>query len=77
MKKLLYILLVALFASCVKVNDTPVAEEDAALVSLLNELDQFPSTGNRVKRYRLYSQISAEYEKKNLTELQKHYQKLM
>ena len=35
MKKLLYILLVALFAGCIKVNDAPVAEEDAALVSLL------------------------------------------
>ena len=74
MKNLFLIALIALFFSCVKVNETPLAEEDAALVSLLNELDKCQATGDQEKRYDLYSQIAAEYEKKNLTELQKHYQ---
>lgn len=77
MKKLLYILLVALLAGCVQVNDAPVAEEDAALVSLLNELDKCQESGGHEERFKLYSQIAAEYEKKNLTELQKHYQQMM
>lgn len=79
MKKLLFMILINIFlVSCVKVNDTLPAEEDAALVTLLNELDQCQEeTGNREKRYKLYSQIAAEYEKKNLTELQKHYLLMM
>ena len=77
MKKLLYILLVALFAGCIKVNDAHVAEEDAALVSLLNELDQCQESGNHEQCFKLYSQIAAEYEKKNLTELQLQYQHKM
>ena len=77
MKKLFYILLIALFACCIRVNDAPVAEEDAALVSLLDELDRCQATGDREKCYELYSRIAAEYEKKNLTELQKHYQQKM
>lgn len=63
MKQLLYILLVALFAGCIKVNDAPVAKEDAALVSLLNELDKCQESGEHGKRFKLYSQIAAEYEK--------------
>ena len=77
MKKLLYILLIALLAGCIKVNDAHVAEEDAALVSLLNELDQCQESGNHEQCFKLYSQIAAEYEKKNLTELQKQYQQKM
>ena len=72
-----YILLVALLAGCVKVNDAPLDEDDAALVTLLDELDRCQATGNREKCYQLYSRIAAEYEKKNLTELQKHYQQKM
>ena len=72
-----YILLVALFAGCVKVNDAPLVEDDAALVTLLDELDQCQAIGDREECYSLYSQIAAEYEKKNLTELQKKYQQLM
>lgn len=74
MKNLFFIIIFSLFVSCIKVNDAPLAEEDAALVTLLNELDQCQTTGDREKCYKLYSQIAAEYEKKNLTELQKHYQ---
>jgi len=77
MKKLLYILLVALLAGCVKVNDAPVAQEDAALVALLNQLDQCQESGDHEQCFKLYSQIAAEYEKKNLTELQKQYQQKM
>lgn len=77
MKKWFYIFLIALIASCVKVNDAPVADEDAALVDLLNAVDQCQANGDREKCYQLYSQIAAEYEKKNLTELQKHYQQKM
>lgn len=77
MKKLSLIALIALLTCCVKVNDAPLADEDAALVTLLDELDQCQATGDREKCCSLYSQIAAEYEKKNLTELQKHYQQLM
>ena len=77
MKKLFYILLVALFANCIRVNDTSIVEEDSALVVLLNELDKCQASDDREKCYKLYSLISAEYEKKNLTELQKHYQQKM
>ena len=77
MKKLLYILLVALLAGCIKVNEVPLAEEDSALVSLLNELDKCQESGDHEKRFKLYSQIAAEYEKKNLTDLQKQYQQKM
>jgi hypothetical protein len=77
MKNIFVILFVALFVSCIKVNDVPFAEEDSALIALLDELDECQATGDREKCFRLYSQISAEYEKKNLTELQKHYQHKM
>jgi len=74
MKNLVFIALITLFACCIRMNDAPLVKEDAALVTLLDELDKCPETGDREKRYKLYSQIAAEYEKKNLTELQKHYQ---
>lgn len=77
MKKLFFVILIGLLVSCVKVNDVPLAEEDAELVSLLNELDKCQASGDSEKCYKLYSQIAAEYEKKNLTELQKHYQMKM
>ena len=74
MKKLFLVILIGLSISCIKVKDAPLDEEDAALVTLLNELDQCQENGDREKCYDLYSQIAAEYEKKNLTEMQKHYQ---
>jgi len=74
MNKLLFITIFAVFASCIRVNDVPVPEQDTALVSLLDELDRCHENGNREKCYDLYARIAAEYEKKNLTELQKHYQ---
>lgn len=77
MKNLSLIILISLFFSCIRVNDTPIAEEDADLIALLNELDKCQATGNQETCYKLYAQISAEYEKKNLTELQKHYQHKM
>ena len=77
MKNLIPIALVVLLLCCVKVNDAPVAEEDAALVALLNELDECRENGGSEKCYKLYAQIAAEYEKKNLTNLQKHYQQKM
>lgn len=77
MKKLFLVILIGLSISCIKVKDAPLDEEDAALVTLLNELDQCQENGDREKCYDLYSQIAAEYEKKNLTEMQKHYQQKM
>lgn len=77
MKKLFFITLITLFVGCIKVNEAPLDQEDAALVTLLDQVDQCQATGDREKCYSLYSQIAAEYEKKNLTELQKHYQQLM
>ena len=77
MKKLFFITLITLFVGCVKVNEAPLDQEDAALVTLLDQVDQCQATGDREKCYNLYSQIAAEYEKKNLTELQKQYQQKM
>ncbi len=77
MKKLFLIALITLLVGCIKVNDTPLNPEDATLVTLLNQVDQCQATGDREKCYSLYSQIAAEYEKKNLTELQKQYQQKM
>lgn len=77
MKKLFLIILIGLLVNCTKTNNKPPTEEDAALFSLLNELDKCQETGDKEKRYKLYSQIAAEYEKKNLSELQKHYQHKM
>ena len=73
MKKLFLIILIGLFVNCTQIKDKPLAEEDAELFSLLNELDKCQETGDKEKRYKLYSQMAAEYEKKNLSELQKHY----
>jgi len=77
MKNLFAITFVAFVACCVRVDDAPLSEEDAALIALLDELDECQDGGNPEKCYRLYSQISAEYEKKNLTGLQKLYQQKM
>ncbi len=77
MKKLFFITLITLFVGCIKVNEAPLDQEDAALVTLLDQVDQCQATGDREKCYSLYSQIAAEYEKKNLTELQKQYQQKM
>ncbi len=77
MNKLLFITIFAVFASCIRVNDVPVPVQDTALVSLLNELDRCRENGNLEKCYDLYARIAAEYEKKNLTELQKQYQQKM
>ena len=75
MKKLFSVVLIMLFACCVKVNEVPLQEEDFELMTLLNELDAHQVSGE--ERFRLYSRISAEYEKKNLTELQKNYLRKM
>jgi len=77
MKKWISIALFVLVTSCTKVNDAHLAGDDAALVSLLNEVDECQASEDREKCYHLYSQIAAEYEKKNLTDLQKHYQQKM
>lgn len=78
MKKLFLIaLLITLLAGCIRVNNAPLDQGDAALAGLLDQVDQCRADGNREKCYSLYAQIAAEYEKKNLTELQKHYQQLM
>ena len=77
MKKLFLVILIGLFVSCVKVTNAPLDEEDGELVALLNELDKCQNTGDHEQCFKLYSQIAAEYEKKNLTELQKQYQKKM
>ncbi len=77
MKYLVLFLLTIPFIGCVKINKAPLTEEDIELVSLLDKLDDCQANGNHEDCYRLYSQISAEYEKKNLTELQKHYQQKM
>ena len=77
MKKLFFVILIGLFVSCVKVNNAPLDEEDGELVALLNELDKCQETADHETRYKLYSQIAAEYEKKNLTDLQKQYQQKM
>ena len=53
MKKLFLVILIGLFISCIKVNDAPPAEEDAELVTLLNELDKCQSTGDHKKRFKL------------------------
>lgn len=77
MKNILPIAIIALFVCCTKVSNAPLAGEDSELVTLLNELDECQQTNDREKRFRLYSQVSTEYEKKNLTDLQKLYQQKM
>ena len=79
-KKMKYVFLFALITTligCSKANEAPLAEEDVELVTLLNELDECKQSCDRERRFRLYAQISAEYEKKNMTELQKYYQQNM
>ncbi len=77
MKNILPIAFIALFVCCNKVSNAPLAEEDSELVTLLNELDECEQTNDREKRFHLYSQVSTEYEKKNLIDLQKLYQQKM
>lgn len=77
MKKLLTLFCLTLLIGCVRVGDIPLDAEDAALFALLDELDDCQRSGDREQCFRLYSQISAVYESKNLTSLQKHYQQKM
>lgn len=77
MKHLSVIIILILAVSCVKNNEVPPTADDAELVALLNELDECQSAEDHEACFRLYSRISAEYEKKNLTSLQKHYQQNM
>ena len=64
------LILVTLLPGCTKMPDTPLDEEDAELVALLDEADECQATGDHEKCFRLYEQLAAEYEKKNLTALQ-------
>ncbi len=77
MKNLFAILLITCLASCGPTHETSYSEEDTALVDLLNQLDACRETDDKETCYHLYSQIATEYEKKNLTDLQKHYQQKM
>ncbi|MBQ0022509.1 MAG: hypothetical protein KBT29_04635 [Prevotellaceae bacterium] len=77
MKKCLLFIIIALLVGCTKTNVAPIAEEDSELVTLLNELDECVGSADRENCFRLYAQIAAEYEKKNMTELQKLYQQKM
>lgn len=77
MKYIYLFAIIALLASCSGTDEAPVPEEDAELVTLLDELDRCQQLPDREKRFRLYARISQEYEKKNLTGLQKHYQQQM
>lgn len=77
MKDVCLVTLIALFAGCSGSKDALPMEEDAELIALLNELDECKQSDDQGKCFRLYAQISAEYEKKNLTELQKLYQQKM
>ena len=77
MKDACLVTLIALLAGCSGSKDARPTEEDAELVTLLNELDECKQSDDHEKCFRLYAQISAEYEKKNLTELQKLYQQRM
>lgn len=70
-------LLLALLAGCGTADTTALPDEDAALTTLLDELDECAASGSHRQCYRLYASIAAEYEKKNLTSLQKHYQQKM
>lgn len=77
MKNLFPITFVVLFACCTKVSNAPLNEEDSELLTLLNELDECQQSGDGEKRFHLYSKVSTEYEKRNLTNLQKLYQQKM
>lgn len=77
MKYVLLFALIAMLTSCNGSKDAPLAEEDTELETLLNELDECKQSDDREKCFQLYAQISAEYEKKNLTDLQKLYQQKM
>ena len=77
MKYVFVFALTSMLISCIGSQDAPLLEEDVELTTLLDELDECTQSGDREKCFRLYAQISAEYEKKNLTDLQKLYQQKM
>lgn len=77
MKYVFIFAFITMLISCSGSKNDSLTEEDAELVTLLNELDECKLSGDREKCFRLYAQISAEYEKKNLTDLQKLYQQKM
>ena len=73
MKKMTIFVMLALLAGCIKENHAPLADEDARLVTLLNQADSCQPDGNHGQCFRIYQQIAEEYEQKNLTDLQKRY----
>ena len=73
MKKMTIFVMLALLAGCIKENHAPLADEDARLVTLLNQADSCKTDGNHGQCFRIYQQIAEEYEQKNLTDLQKRY----
>ena len=73
MKKMTIFVMLVLLAGCIKENHTPLADEDARLVTLLNQADSCKTDGNHGQCFRIYQQIAEEYEQKNLTDLQKRY----
>lgn len=78
MKNVLFILVASLLLTgCAGQAKREVPPEDSALVALLDAVDECREDGDAEKRYELYSLISEEYENKNLSEQQMHYQRLM
>ena len=73
MKHVCLILLVVLLMGCTHVSPPSVSGEDSTLVALLDQLDTRQGGEDHETCYQLYAKLSAEYEKKNLTELQKDY----
>jgi len=76
MKHLFYILIPAMFICCTRANQVSISEEDSVLVALLDKLDNCQQEDYET-RYDLYDQISIQYEKHNLAELQMQYQQNM
>ena len=77
MKYVFLLAFTSMLICCKGSQDAPLLEEDAELITLLDELDECKQSGDRENCFRLYAQISEEYEKKNLTDLQKLYQQKM
>lgn len=77
MKNLFAILFVALLVSCTGITEAPLSGEDSTLVALLDQLDECQGGKDREQCYNLYAQVSAEYEQRNLTPMQKTYQQKM
>lgn len=73
MKHVCLILPVVLLMGCTHVSPPSVSGEDSTLVALLDQLDTRQGGEDHETCYQLYAKLSAEYEKKNLTELQKDY----